>query len=78
MSKKELRMMSSQEKIIAVMNGITANAVLGEICREWLRGCTCASASDPSECQECTKNFLDALIQKAKELEIPIGENAIK
>jgi hypothetical protein len=30
-------------------------------CREWLKGCSCASANRQEECAECTKAFLDHL-----------------
>lgn len=31
------------------------------MCKEWLKGCSCADKANPEECKECTKAFLDAL-----------------
>lgn len=30
-------------------------------CREWLKGCSCASDNNQEECTECTKAFHDHL-----------------
>lgn len=53
------------------------NFELAKLCREWLKSCTCAPADKPQECKECTSGFLEALINKAKQLGLTIGENAL-
>ncbi len=30
-------------------------------CREWLKGCSCATTENPEECKQCTKAFFDYL-----------------
>ena len=36
-------------------------SVWEKACREWLKGCSCAGASNQEECVECTKAFHDHL-----------------
>jgi hypothetical protein len=50
---------------------------LAAACREWLKGCSCAPATSPQDCPECTKAFLNALLKRAERHGIPIGGNAL-
>lgn len=54
-----------------------ADAAFADACREWLRGCTCAAADAPQECEECTLAFLEAIINRARAFGVAMGENAI-
>ena len=36
-------------------------------CKEWLKGCSCASVDNQEECGECTKAFHNHLRKLAKE-----------
>ena len=49
-----------------------------DICREWLKGCTCSAKESPEECKDCTDAFLRAVKRKAKSNGDPIGENSIE
>ncbi len=31
------------------------------VCKEWLKGCSCATKDKPEDCEPCTKGFLDAI-----------------
>lgn len=35
-----------------------------EMVREWLKGCSCASAERPWECEECTEAFVNSVRKK--------------
>ena len=35
---------------------------VAEICREWLRSCSCAPDDEPWKCEACTDAFRSALI----------------
>ena len=37
------------------------------LCREWLKGCTCAYEGNPMECKDCTDGFLGAVIKLEEE-----------
>jgi hypothetical protein len=50
---------------------------LAAACREWIKGCTCASTGRPQDCQECTAGFLDAVLKRAQAHGLTIGSNAL-
>jgi hypothetical protein len=54
-----------------------ANRDLAAACREWIKGCTCAPAGRPQDCQECTAGFLDAVLKRAQAHGLTIGSNAL-
>jgi hypothetical protein len=64
--------------ILIDRQGPTADADLAAACREWMKGCTCAPANRPQECQQCTATFLDAVLSRAKKHGLQIGANAIE
>lgn len=53
-----------------------ADRDLAAACREWIKGCTCAPAARPQDCQECTAGFLDAVLKRAQAHGLAIGSNA--
>ena len=52
-----------------------ADRDLAAACREWIKGCTCAPAGRPQDCQECTAGFLDAVLKRAQSHGLTIGAN---
>ena len=54
-----------------------ADRDLAAACREWIKGCTCAPAARPQDCQECTAGFLDAVLKRAQAHGLTIGSNAL-
>jgi hypothetical protein len=55
----------------------TADAAFADACREFIKGCTCASASQPWECRECTETFARAVVHRAIAYGLQIGANSI-
>jgi hypothetical protein len=55
-----------------------ADADFAAACREWIKGCTCAPADRPQECQQCTAAFLNAVLSRARKHGLRIGANAIE
>jgi hypothetical protein len=53
------------------------SAALAAACREWAKGCSCAQAARPQECQECTAGLLAAVLKRAQVHELTIGSNSL-
>jgi hypothetical protein len=62
---------------MSIPNDVSADDLFASACREWIKGCSCAPASSPQNCPECTEAFLAAVLQRAKSAGLRIGENAI-
>ena len=54
-----------------------ADRDLAAACREWIKGCTCAPAARPQDCQECTAGFLQAVLKRAQAHGLTIGANSL-
>ena len=54
-----------------------ADRDLAAACREWIKGCSCASPEAPQECKECTDGFLQAVLSRAKRHGLAIGANSL-
>ena len=56
---------------------VSADQHLAAACREWIKGCSCAPAARPQDCEECTAAFLDAVIMRSRIHGLSIGSNAL-
>jgi hypothetical protein len=54
-----------------------ADHAFASACREWIKGCSCSSADNPADCEECTHAFLDAVLTRAQCFGLEIGANSI-
>ena len=53
------------------------DTALAVACREWIKGCSCAPAARPQDCQKCTAGFLAAVLKRAQAHGLTIGSNAL-
>ena len=51
----------------------TADAAFADACREFIKGCSCAPASWPQNCEDCRDAFINAVLHRAKLYELEIG-----
>ena len=58
------------------LSASTADRDLAAACREWIKGCSCAPAERPQDCQVCTAGFLEAVLMRARSHQLTIGSNA--
>lgn len=59
------------------MENNAADAAFAKACREFIKGCSCAQKDRPQDCPECSRAFLDAVVERATLHGLQVGENAV-
>jgi hypothetical protein len=76
--KDELLAIADDLERQVLATSITADRDLAAVCREGIKGCTCAARDTPQECKECTDGFLQAVLHRARRHGLEIGANSLE